>query len=577
MKKYLTLQKKDVSTFIKTAQLLELSQDLEELAALFKQTDVLNDLEENPSVEEFPQQVQGEILRLVGFFLSNYGRAKRIAEMQERGKDLLFRAIEYFESVNQWDNAAESKCQIALCYWREGAVAEAETFLEDAESRFVDNKFHPAYLRIQVNRMIILYWSERMAEALKIIKNIKLQVDLSGNDYLRTMFHNQSGLVYTRLNDHDKTVFHLLETVRLSNIIGSKRLSAIALNNLAYCQLSFGDLPDAEDYVEESIGLFTELGDSGWLATVLDTKANIQLACGKTDAALETIKKSLEFLKHSGDALSTVESLWTLVQIYLAENRTSEAMACFAELVQTAKTQIGEFAVKQFAGKLAERIYIKKGSVSLFDELGNFKREQIQTALERTGKIKNAADLLGISHQSLSDTLKRNYPDLHAKYSPRIKRKTERRFVRVLKETKTERFQPIATDLIIPFQIPDAMRLTGLREDNLVLFYVPEAKARRLELSEDIVCAVRPDNFIIDKPFMVNFTKTNLTECGYLEKDNWSGVHYLLDEFGEPEPFSTDDILVIGEIVAFSPVSRITTTKIEFFQMQKIFNHRLND
>ncbi len=352
-----------ISAFIREVRGFEISHDLEGLTDLFISSEFWSDFNKPPDISYFPEQMHGEIMRLSGYFLSNYGRAKQKTEYQERGKDLLFNATAFFEMKGQADKAAESKCQLALCYWREGAINEAEAFLDNAELPFKDNDLHPAFLRIQVNRMIVLYWSDRLVEAESIIESIGFGVEISGNDYLRTMFHNQSGLVYTRLENYEKTIFHLHETVRFTKIIQSPRLTAKALNNLAYCYFKFNNTEKAENCINESIQIFKRLGDTGWLATALDTKANILLAKGDTVGASCAVKRSLEILGNSGDAVSAVETLWTQTQIQLAENNTAAALVSFAELVQIAQINIGEFAVNQYSAKLSEYFPAPKNQV----------------------------------------------------------------------------------------------------------------------------------------------------------------------------------------------------------------------
>lgn len=87
----------------------------------------------------------------------------------------------------------------------------------------------------------------------------------------------------------------------------------------------------------------------------------------------------------------------------------------FNELLDIARTRIGETAVQKFTRALADEIYILR-DLPLTDEVQQFKKERVCAALvQAKGKISEAALLPGLnSHQTLSDILNNQFPGLYA-------------------------------------------------------------------------------------------------------------------------------------------------------------------
>lgn len=116
---------------------------------------IWKNLDSNPILDGLEDVLQAEILRLCGFFLSFYGRSRNLKDYQERGRNFLTKAINIFDCENLPHKSAEAKVMLALCYWHDGSIAEAETILCETEFEYENNYLHPVYIQICVNRLMI--------------------------------------------------------------------------------------------------------------------------------------------------------------------------------------------------------------------------------------------------------------------------------------------------------------------------------------------------------------------------------------------------------------------------------------
>src|SRR5687768_9577668 len=151
----------NVLEVIKKASIYEFSQNYEIQAEILK--DIWGDFNDEPNVTGYPGLVTGELYRICGFFLSNYGRSKGIKDYQERAKNYLTNAIDCFNESQLFDKAAKTRCHLANCYLNEGEEREAESTLLFAEQEFTDSS-HPSFLRIQVNLLLVFSKLNKLTE-----------------------------------------------------------------------------------------------------------------------------------------------------------------------------------------------------------------------------------------------------------------------------------------------------------------------------------------------------------------------------------------------------------------------------
>ena len=552
---------------IESALNAEMCRDLESELEILKP--VWNDLQSEPLFDNLEPLLQAQMFRLCGFFLSNFGRAKRIPDYQMRGKDLLTKAIEIFDEFEVFDKAAEAKCQLALCYWREGSAEEAEIILIDAEERFTGNQLHPVQLQIQINRLIIHYWDNNYQAALKIIEQSKIPMEFCKDSRLQTMFHNQTALTYWCIEKYDKAFFHYMEAERFARAAGNKRFIGKIANNIANTLRFLGELSQANFHIERSIKIFSELGDEGWLAHVLDTKALIRLDEGKYEEALELVEASLKTQYKSGDAVGLIESLWTKCEILFHLERKDEGLQVYAELAGLATSRIGQSTVTKFAKKFADLIYVQKRN-SYNENVRDYKKTLIrQSLLKNSGRINEAANDLNISHQSLSKILHDQFPELRDEFNLNVRaERGKAKLIRKLtpkpstrkqknskvgNQTRLNKFQkiiPIDSGSMKFFLEPKR----ALNSKLILIFQVPRSIMLRFGVLTDALVCVLKGACKKDKPGMIFRKEDSELDCGIFQIDNMSGFVFLEsgdDEALPPVPMLPEEIYAVGTIIGF--------------------------
>ena len=272
---------------------------------------------DEPKVDDLDPAMKATVLLRVGALISFIGSASQTAGSQERGKDLITRAAEIFESLGDKLHLAEARGDLALCYWREGAFDEARITLADALSQLGDaDPDLKAILLIRAG--IIEERTRRLQNALNYYNEAQPLVDKSQDHILKGSFHFEYGLVFRRLaapeNREDYLDRALIEYSAASFHYeqgGNERYQAIVENNLGYLYYTINRHKEAHKHLDNARTLFTNLRDVGTVASVDDTRARVLLAEGRLADAERVIRQSVRTLERGGEQAILSEALTT--------------------------------------------------------------------------------------------------------------------------------------------------------------------------------------------------------------------------------------------------------------------------
>ena len=374
---------------------------------------VWKNFEEDPNFSGFGALSEARLLRLSGSFLSRFGHAKGLESFQERGKNLISKAINQFEVEGATHEAFEAKVYLATAYTFDGQNDEAEIILEDVTSHYGNNQLHPVYLLAQINTITGLHWKKDFQQALEILEKIKIPMDLCDDASLLSHYHNQAGMIMRGVEKYNSAVNHYKTAIRNGYIVGKKRGIGLYLNNLAYLNSCQGDHQEANENILESLQIFEELEDSGWIAMVFDTKAQIHLRENKLELALESVDEAI-FSFEKGERYSAyTDALWIKTCILLRMDKKEEAFGIFAELTDIASREIGEYAVKKYTKQLSKIIYSIK-ELGYHKEVRAFRRQILRDSLVDSGlDTKKAAKKLKINEDNLLNILNREFSGIY--------------------------------------------------------------------------------------------------------------------------------------------------------------------
>lgn len=551
-------------------QLIEEARNIElcgDLNSLRKVLQTIWNIEETPNFNDYEELIKAELLRLCGIFLSYYGKySLNRKNYQVRGKDLLISAVEIFDENKISERAAEAKINLAFCYWNSGEVSEAEAILDIVEAEFRKDLFHPTYLRVCINRLLICFWKQDIESAFKIIEKINSSMQFCTDLRLQAMFHNQAGIFHRAAKKYDKAVFHLNEAIRFAGEKDNKLFIAINLNNLAFLYKEIKDFQKALDYISKSIDEVNKIKYQGLLPHTLDTKALIYLDWDKSDEALEAIDQSIELFKQGEDYRGLTDALWTKIRCLFRLKRSEDALFTYGELHQIAIEQIGEAAVKKFAKNLAEEIYAIN-HLPLIDEVAEFKKARVSAALiEANGVVGKAAEILQLkNHQALSEILNKQFPGLLDELG--FKRRAKRNPGKS-KNSQSKKVENNSANAFVEHKI-SRLVLTGkhfsfdfkFSSPQFETYYFSKSLMKIFGIDTDAVVAVVPVQKL-EAGTLVLVSDEDKFSIGKMEHEDWLGIYFILDEKGSPIPVNEKNI--VGEAIGFCPVSKTDNKYIKF-------------
>lgn len=467
--------------------LCELAKNLEEAGEYDQAVEILSPfwsgVPNRPTLKGIEQRAQAELLLRSGTLTGWVGSAKQVPGSQERAKDLISESAALFESLGVSEKAAEAKVDLAICYWREGALDEARVtlrlVLDDLGTSQSEQR-----LRALHNSAIVEWTATRERDALRICTEAAPLFDLSSNHALKGKFHNTYAFLLRSLgtsqNREEYVDRALVEYAAASFHLeraGHHRFQARLENNLAFLFSSIGKFPEAHDHVNRARRLSVDLADHGGAAYADDTLAQIFLLEGKSEEAEKVARRAVNALQRGGEQMFLAEALTTHGKALARLNQTSVAQAALDQAVaiaqnagspdrggvaaitaieelstylsndvlqnyyrtaesllsnsqnQTIKIRLGECARRVLATAVntGATATVENAAIppdfSLDAEVLRYEGTLIRRALEESGgSVTRAARLLGVTHQGLAFILNGRHSDLQAIRTP-VKRR----------------------------------------------------------------------------------------------------------------------------------------------------------
>ncbi len=209
----------------------------------------------------------------------------------------------------------------------------------------------------------------------------------------------------------------------------------------------------------------------------------------------------------------------------------------------------------------------------LANEVKNYKKQLVSQSLQRNNaSVTDAAAELGISHQSLSDILHSQFPELREefglsnrmrRYSKMTSKNVETKAYNKTKKTREQKVRKITpVDLsrseitFENFDLPDS--------DEIFTFIAPSRILEQFGLTGDaLICVVKQD-FRPGQPFVICECENTIYHCGVAAVDDLTGYFYLMCGDDEPKPFLSNEFFSIGRIAGFCLLDSISGQHITF-------------
>ena len=469
--------------------LCELAKNLEEAGEFESACAVLRPfwqgLLRRPETIGLADEAKAELLLRAGTLTGFLGSAKQLAGAQEAAKDLISESAAIFETLAKTEKIAEARVDLAVCYWREGALDEARVTLRLVLESLGEIQSEQK-LRALLNSAIVEKAATRDREALRIYREVAPQFEASTNHALKGKFHSNYGILLKNLalsESREEYIDTALVEFAAASFhyeqAGHRRFQAGVENNVGFLFASIGRFDEAREHVNRARSLFLRLADQGSAAYTDDTLAQIYLLQGRSEDAERVARRAVHALKRGGEQTALAEALTTHGKALARLQQTQVARAALdqaVEIAQTAgnpdrggiaavtaieelspdlpvevlqnyyktaetllsksqnrslKTRLGECAQRVLSITLdtakeatpaATAVALTPG-FSLDSEVLHYEGSLIRRALEESGgSVTRAARLLGITHQGLAFILNGRHSDLLSIRSP-VKRR----------------------------------------------------------------------------------------------------------------------------------------------------------
>jgi len=470
--------------------LCELARNLEEAGEFESAYETLRPfwqgLLHRPETADLADEAKAELLLRAGTLTGWLGSARQVTGAQEAAKDLISESAALFETLGRREKVAEARVDLAICYWREGALDEARVtlrlVLEDLGDLQSEQK-----LRALLNIAVVEKAATRDREALRIYREAAPQFNGCSSHALKGKFHNGYALLLKSLGlaEHREEYIDtaLVEFAAASfhyEQAGYHRFQAGVENNVGFLFAGLGRFPEAHQHVNSARNLFIGLADQGGAAYADDTLAQIFLMEGRSQDAERIARRALQVLKRGGEQTKLAEALTTHGKALARLEQTEVARATLDQAVKLARnagdpdrggvaavtaieelssslpvetlrdyyrtaeellsnsqnvsirTRLGECArrvlsigitsINEATPAAAENVALTPG-FSLDTEVLRYEGNLIRRALEESGgSVTRAARLLGVTHQGLAFILNGRHSDLLSIRTP-VKRR----------------------------------------------------------------------------------------------------------------------------------------------------------
>jgi tetratricopeptide (TPR) repeat protein len=429
---------------------------------------------ERPRIEGLAPIDQAELLLRVGTISGWMGSAGQVSGAQQFAKDIISESIRSFEQLGYSEKVAEAQTDLAICYWREGAMDEARVWFQTA---LAQSKDPTNQLRVLVNSTTVEISTNHLDQALVLLNRAASLLDNIDDAMSLGRYYSQRGIVFRRLGgvenldralmDHTAARMHFEKA-------NHKRYLARAQNNIGAILLELRRYDEALENLEEARRVFVELGDIGTAAQVNEHRARVYIAQqrytdaerlaraaaeahdrggeqslladtlqtlgiaqarqGRSQVALATLKRAAQVAETAGDPEASGRALLTIVEELSSILSANETAHWYAE----ADRRLGEDLSNETMGRLrvCARLVSARGMASssltlvapssFEEEVRKCESSLIRQALEETkGSVTRAAKILGLTHQGLCYIINHRHKDLLTSRAPiRVRRKT---------------------------------------------------------------------------------------------------------------------------------------------------------
>ena len=441
---------------------------------------------ERPKTTGLEPPVVAEVLLCVGILTSWIGSKNQIRDSQELAKNLITQSMTYFESSRDVTKVAVAQSEIAYCYWREGSLNEARSWLHEALNKLT---FEGAARARALLKLTTVEWTAgQFRGALELLDVNESLFRKITNPTIKGGYHTELAIIHRNLATMEnrreyfrRAINEYREAERQFRLAHNQIFRADVINNVGFLLFKLGHYKEAHKYLNEARRLTVRFKNKTHTAQIDESRAQVLNAEGKSVEAERIARRAVSALKQSGHFCMMAEALITHGVALARLGRTENARFVFRQAVEAAidvnalnvaglaaltlieeiqelspdiiqasyrqarewlansqspdiKLRLADVACRvldsintEFSADEATEILLNEPG-GLRAQLEKHERVVIKRALDEVnGRVTHAASLLEMRYQSLAYIIERRHPDLLKKRTPIRRRQRQRK------------------------------------------------------------------------------------------------------------------------------------------------------
>lgn len=441
---------------------------------------------EVPDTRGLDRLVAAEVFLCVGILTGWVGSKNQVSDAQEIAKNLITQSITYFESSRDVTKVSVAQSEIAYCYWREGALNEARSWLHNALENLT---FEGAARARALLKLSTVEWtSGRFREALELLDQNESLFRKITNPKIKGNYHTELAIIHRNLATNEnrreyfrRAITEYKEAERQFTLAGNQTFRADVINNVGFLLFKLDRYKEAHKYLDQARRLTVKLKNKAHTAQIDESRAQVLVAEGKLIEAERIARRAVAALRKGGHFCMMAETLITQAVALARLGRMGQAHFTFRQAIEAAHQvnalnicglaaltlieEIQELSPEQLQAAyrqarewlansqspdiklrladVADRVVASIHTELSADEateilltepgglraqLERHERVVIKRALAQVdGRVTHAASLLEMRYQSLAYIIERRHPDLLKKRTPIRRRQRHRK------------------------------------------------------------------------------------------------------------------------------------------------------
>lgn len=295
----------------------------------------------NPNTDGLDPSATADVLMCAGILTSWIGSKNQISDAQETAKDLLTRSISIFEENRDLTKVAVAQSEIAYCYWREGAVNEARSWLQEALKRL---RFEGASRARALLKLSTVEWTAgRFREALELLDENESLFQKITNPTIRGGYHSELAIIHrnlatteNRIEYFQRALSEYKEAEKQFRLARNQIYRADVINNVGFLLFKLGRHKEAYKYLDEARRLVTKFKDKARTAQIDESRAQVLIAEARLSEAVRIARRAVSGLRKSGRICAMAEAQITYGVALARLGQTDRAQFTFREAIEAA-------------------------------------------------------------------------------------------------------------------------------------------------------------------------------------------------------------------------------------------------